>query len=177
MEITADIVERARRGDRAAMHQIYEQTVRYIGSVCSRYLGSDDDVRDTLQETYITAFGSLDKFEFRGQSSVRSWITRIAVAKSVDLIRSRSKMITVDISGAENEVEETPDISSISQQDIMKAIRELPEGYRTVLNLYVFENKSHKEISQMLGISEGTSASQYHRAKSALAAALGRKHK
>ena len=73
--------------------------------------------------------------------------------------------------------DEPPDIEAIGEADILNAIHSLPEGYRTVFNLYLFEKKSHKEIASMLGISEGTSASQYHRAKAMLAKKLKEKMK
>lgn len=166
------IVDRARKGDRSAMNQIYMQTVRYASAVCSRYLDDADDVRDMLQETYFTAFSTLDKFEYRGEKSLLGWISRIAMSKSVSLLRKKSKNIFTDVGKIPELPEEDPDVGSISQKTILKAIHSLPEGYRTVLNMYVFEEMSHAEIAQTLGISESTSASQYHRAKNALAAAL-----
>lgn len=115
-------------------------------------------------------FRSIDSFEYRGNGSLKAWITRIVVNESLKHIKQNPdfKMVAdVEIPDVPNE--EEPDLNEVSQVTIMKMIRSLPDGYRTVFNLYVFENKSHKEIAVLLGIAENSSASQFHRAKAMLA--------
>lgn len=174
-----DIIGRARRGDHTALHSIYEQTVGYVTVVCSRYVADAEDLKDLLQDVYIKAFSSLDRFSDRGEGSLRAWISRIAVNEAVDRLRKRKKLTVFneDVSMPDLEDDGPPDVDGVTEAEIMDAIRKLPDGYRTVFNLYLFEKRSHKEIATMLGISEGTSASQYHRAKAMLARMLKEKMK
>ena len=176
MSSLGDILNAIRQGDGRSKRLLYEQTARYAASVCSRYLSDDEDVKDALQETYVTIFSKLDKSDFKNKDAFMTWIGRIAMTRSIDLLRRRRKDIMAfpgDL--PDNLPDEEPDVSGIPQSTVLAAIRALPEGYRTVLNMYVFEQMSHKEIAKALGITEGTSASQYHRAKAVLAEALKNK--
>lgn len=176
MSSLGDILNAIRQGDGRSKRLLYEQTVRYAASVCSRYLSDDEDVKDALQETYVTIFSKLDKSDFKNKDALMTWIGRIAMTRSIDLLRRRRKdIIAFPGDLPDNLPDEEPDVSGIPQSTVLAAIRALPEGYRTVLNMYVFEQMSHKEIAKALGITEGTSASQYHRAKAALAEALKNK--
>lgn len=146
----------------------------YSGSltyVCSRYIIGKDDVHDVLQNSFIKMFRSIDSFEYRGNGSLKAWVTRIVVNESLKHIREHSdfKISTDEFDIPDIPDEEEPNLDEMPQAEIMEMIRALPEGYRTVFNLYVFENKSHKEIASLLGIAENSSASQFHRAKGMLA--------
>lgn len=175
-ELTEDkersLVERARKGDRGAMKRIYDCYSRYLAATCSRYLPGESDLRDVLQDSFVKIFSSLDKFEFRGEGSLKAWMRQVSVNEALKLIRRRKRNDTVeykwDLPDTQEEDPE-PDVAEIPPSVIQKMIQALPEGYRTVLNLYAFEDKSHKEIAGLLGISESTSASQLHRARALLA--------
>ena len=158
-------IRRAQDGDAKAQRRIYQAHAGYLYAVCSRYLSQDDDVKDAMQEAFIKIFTHLDSFQYRGEGTLRSWMTRIVVNESLRHLRSKTfyDESIEDVADIEEKAE--TDLGEFSAEDIHSMIRQLPDGYRTVLNLYVFEGKSHKEIGQMLGISETTSASQYHRAK------------
>jgi len=153
------------------MKQIYDCYSRYLTATCSRYLPDEDDLRDVLQDSFVKIFSSLDRFSFRGAGSLKAWMRQITVNEALKLIRSRKKVDTVEYKWdlPEKEDEEEPDVGRIPPDVLQGYIQELPEGYRTVLNLYAFEGKSHKEIAQLLGITESTSASQLHRARAILA--------
>lgn len=169
-------ISKPHRWDGKSKRLLYEQTVRYAAAVCSRYISDDEDVKDVLQETYVTIFSKLDDSSFSNKDALLSWIGRVAMSRSIDHLRRRKKdMIAFTGELPDDLPDEEPDVSNVSQSEILAAIRSLPEGYRTVLNMYVFERMSHKEIAKTLGITEGTSASQYHRAKAALAEALKKK--
>lgn len=151
--------------------QIYEQTAGFLTAVCSRYVADKDALRDVLHDVYVKAFSNMDKFEYRGEGSLRAWLSRIAVNESVSYLRrSRRLVFTDEIPDAPDET--PPDISGMDAGTIMKAIEQLPPGYRTVLNLFLIEGRSHKEIASLLGIAEKSSSSQYHRARTALARIL-----
>ena len=126
-----------------------------------------------LQDSFVKIFSSLDKFEFRGEGSLKAWMRQVSVNEALKLIRRRKRNDTVeykwDLPDTQEEDDPEPDVAEVPPSVIQKMIQALPEGYRTVLNLYAFEEKSHKEIAGLLGISESTSASQLHRARALLA--------
>lgn len=158
------------RGDDEAMRAVYSSYVRYLSAVCARYIPNDEDVKDVLQESFLRIFDGIGSFEYRGKGSLKGWLTKITVNEALKFIRRNDKIEFVDISSHQDiQPEEEPDIDSVPSSVIFQLIRELPDGYRTIFNLYVIENRSHKEIAALLGIKESTSASQLHRAKSLLA--------
>lgn len=167
-----DIVKAAVDGDRSAAKAIYEAHIGYLTAVCSRYVADDEDVRDILQECFVKIFRSLDKFRYRGKGSLRAWMTRIVVNESLKFLRDSNRNSMVEFKEnlpdtAENEDSEA-DMEDIPPAEIQRMIRSLPIPYRTVFNLYVFQDKSHREIARLLGIATGTSASCLHRAKAML---------
>lgn len=145
--------------------------MRYLSALCSRYITEDEDIKDVLQESFIKIFTSLDSFKYRGEGSLKAWITKITLNETLKFVRNNSRLPIDSIDDkdtniADGDSMETEDIPT----DVLhQFIRELPDGYRTVFNLYVIDDKSHKEIAQLLGIKENTSASQLHKAKSMLA--------
>ncbi len=165
------LVEQARNGDRTAMRQIYDCYSRYLAATCSRYLSDSGDLRDVLQDSFVKIFSSLGRFDYRGEGSLKAWMRQISVNEALKLLRKRKRTDTVEYKWdlPDKEEEEDPDVGTIPPDVIQKMIRALPEGYRTVFNLYVFEERSHKEIAGLLGITESTSASQLHRARAILA--------
>ncbi len=173
----SDIEERlivlVKQGDPAAMRKMYSTYVRYLAAVCSRYIPNDDDAKDVVQESFIRIFSGIRSFEYRGKASLKGWLTRVVVNESLRFLHHADRMKCVAISGEEHDLpEEEPDIDAIPSSVIFRLIRDLPDGYRTVFNLYVIEQKSHKEIAAMLNIKESSSASQLHRAKAMLAARI-----
>lgn len=169
------LLEQIRHGDKKAMKELYCHYSGYLNAVCSRYMACDEDVRDVLQESFIKIFGSIDKFSYKGDGSLKAWMSRIAVNESLTLLNKKEKLAIVqygpDIPDTidDNDDDEGPDTGDIPVRAIQAMIRKLPTGYRTVFNLYVFEGKSHKEIAEMLNLKESSSASQLHRAKALLA--------
>lgn len=158
------------RGDDEAMRAVYSSYVRYLSAVCARYIPNDEDVKDVLQESFLRIFDGIGSFEYRGKGSLKGWLTKITINEALKFIRRNDKIEFVDISSHQDiQPDEEPDIDSVPSSVIFRLIRELPDGYRTIFNLYVIENRSHKEIAALLGIKESTSASQLHRAKSLLA--------
>ena len=147
---------------------LYDKYVGYLTAVCARYIPDDDDVKDILQEAFIKAFQSMDRFSWRGEGSLKAWLTRIVVNDSLKALR-RKKPLSLSPTLAESVQEEEPAFEAVPLPVIQGMIRKLPDGYRTVFNLFVFEDKSHKEIASLLGIKENSSASQLFHAKAMLA--------
>lgn len=166
-----ELVRRAQRQDAASQKAIYEANVQYLAAVCRRYIKDEDEVKDILQDSFITIFSRIGRFEWRGPGSLKAWMKQILVNKALMSLRSRLRHLTVSLEDEAGEVadEEVPDTDGIPLGKLQEMIRSLPDGYRTVFNLYAIEARSHKEIAAMLGISEGASFSQYSRAKSKLA--------
>lgn len=166
------------RGDSRAMDVLYAEFADYMAGVCARYVPQPDDMRDVLQEALIKVFSSVDSFHYRGEGSLKAWLTRVVVNEALMFLRDEKKMLFVD---SEREIpdtpEEPPDTSGLTADMVDEALRQLPDGYRAVFNLYAIEGKSHKEIAELLGIKPDTSASQYHRAKAMLARLLSKRKK
>lgn len=164
-------LRKALDGDNTATEWIYRKHVRYLSALCSRYITEDEDIKDVLQESFIKIFTSLDSFKYRGEGALKAWMAKITLNETLKFVRNNSRLPIDSIDDkdtniADGDSMETEDIPT----DVLhQFIRELPDGYRTVFNLYVIDDRSHKEIAQLLGIKENTSASQLHKAKSMLA--------
>lgn len=152
------------------MRTVYATYVRYLAAICSRYIVNNEDVKDVLQDSFLKIFSGIASFEYRGRGSLKGWITKITVNETLKFLQKNNRFEFVEISEQEHDKpDEEPDVDALPSSVLFNLIRELPDGYRTIFNLYVIENKSHKEIAKLLDIKESTSASQLHRAKSLLA--------
>jgi RNA polymerase sigma-70 factor (ECF subfamily) len=175
-ETERQVIERARNGDRKAVKQIYDRFSSYLTATCARFITNENDLRDVLQDGFVKIFTSLDQFVYRGEGSLKAWARQIMVNQCLKLMRSKRRSVPImfeenlrDLEVVEDDDEGPPDIHNVPAEVLQRMIRELPEGYRTVLNLFVVEEKSHKEIASLLGITESTSASQFFRARKILA--------
>ncbi len=164
-----DIVKRFRRGDASAMDRLYAQYADYLTGICYRYITNDDDLKDVLQESFIKIFTQINSFEYRGRGSLVAWMSRIVVNESLQLLRRQKNDPLVLDTELPDLPDEDPDTDNLTPEVLTRLLRKLPEGYRTVLNLYVIEGKSHKEIAELLHIKPDSSASQLHRAKNMFA--------
>ena len=164
------LVERIRNKDQQAMRQLYLLYVEYLSSVCYRFVPSEDDAKDVLQNSFVKIFTSIPTMEYRGEGSFKGWMRKVVVNEALNYLRERKKMKWVDQDCANLLVEEEePEVDKVSPDQLHQLVCELPDGYRTVLNLHVIEGYPHKKIAEILGISEGTSASQLHHARERLA--------
>ena len=164
------LVKRLLVKEETAWKELFRAYSGNLTYVCSRYITEKEDIHDVLQNSFIKMFRSIETFEYRGSGSLKAWITRITVNESLKHIRQSADFkSTVEVEHlVDFPNDEDPDFEEIPREVIMEMIRSLPDGYRTVFNLFVFEKKSHKEIAGLLGIAENSSASQFHRAKSLL---------
>ena len=158
-----------RKGDEQAMRILYCRSVRYLSAVCSRYIYEEEDIKDVLQDAFLKIFASIKSFEYRGEGSLKGWMTKITLNETLTFIKNNSRLQFVELKQEEIDKIEEPNTEGIPPAVIHSMIRELPDGYRTIFNLYVIEGKSHKEIAELLGIKPDSSASQLHRAKAMLA--------
>lgn len=176
MNSTSDVLDeremllRVQRGDRTASAWLYRQHVRYLSAICSRYVRGDEDIRDILQEAFLKIFAAIGSFRYEGAGSVRAWMARNVLNETLRFVRQNSRLLFAEQDvEALDRADDEPETASVPTEVIYQLIRELPDGYRAVFNLYVVEGKSHKEISSLLGIKETSSASQLHHAKALLA--------
>lgn len=168
MESEKKLLDDIKGGSRDAMHRLYERYVGYAMAVALRYVPLRDDAEDVVQDSFVKVFSCISKFEYRGEGALKGWLLRIVANEAISFVRQQSRFSIVDEIPDEVE-EDDPEVERIPSAVLTKMIGELPDGYRLVLNMYVFEQKSHKEIAQQLGIKESSSASQYLRAKKMLA--------
>ena len=162
-----DIALLVAKGDRKATRAVYGDTICRMTSVCSRYVNDPDAVNDVLQESYLSIFSTIGKFQYKGEGSLLAWMTRIVVHKSVDWVKREMRRGAVELPGDIPEVidDDTADDCDLSADTIHSIIRQMPAGYRAVFNMYVLDGMSHKQIAAELGIAENSSASQLARAK------------
>ena len=162
------LVSRIKEGDRTPMRTLYDRYSGYVMAVALRYVPDRDDVQDVVQDSFVKIFTSIGSFSYRGEGSLKAWMGRIVANMSLDFLRKNKTLsFTSDLPNIADEPE--PDIGGVSDEALMSMIARLPDGYRVVLNMFVFEQRSHKEIAEQLGIKESSSASQYLRAKKLLA--------
>ncbi len=164
----AQLLERLRSKDPAASRLFYERYAGYLTAVCLRYVPDRSDTKDILQEAFIRMFDRMEDFEFRGEGSLKAWAVRIVVNGALKNLRRKKRLQFVEDLPDLPE-EEEPEVEKMPPGVIQKMIEGLPDGYRTVFNLVVFEHKSHREIAGLLGIKEDSSASQFSRARALLA--------
>lgn len=164
------LINLVKKGDAQAMRILYCRHIRYLSAVCSRYINGEEDIKDVLQNAFLKIFASIKTFEYRGDGSLKGWMARITLNETLKFIKSHSRLQFVELKQEEmDKIDEEPNTEGIPPAAIHSMIRELPDGYRTIFNLYVIEGKSHKEIANLLGIKADSSASQLHRAKAMLA--------
>ena len=156
---------------REAQKMLYEKYSRKMYSICLRYSSDTDTAQDLLQDGFMKVFASIDSFQARG--SFEGWIKRVFINLALENLRKKKSIIQTsdDVQNIPDVVDdstEEEEMYKISENELLKMIQDLPRGYSTVFNLYAIEDYSHKEIAEMLGISEGTSRSQYVRARQIL---------
>ena len=175
MELTANIirdelVERCKQGDTQSFQTLYRQYSKAMFNTSLRIVNNTADAEDVLQESFLDAFRSLHDFHYR--STFGAWLKKIVINKSINILRKRRNDL-VDMESTELQaVSEEEGIHEEEIQyrveEVKKMITRLPDGYRTVLSLYLLEGYDHEEISQILNISHNTVRTQYVRAKQKL---------
>lgn len=161
-----ELVDGCIREDRICQRMLWDRYSKKIMALCLRYSNNHEEAEDSLMEAYVKIYDNLNKFRF--QSSLETWMRRVAVNLCINKIRAR-KHIWTSISDEEYRMGYDDDaFGNLEVKQIMKLIEMLPVGYRTVFNLYAVEGYSHKEIGELLGVEEGTSRSQFSKARKSL---------
>ena len=162
------LIEGCVNSDRRAQKALYDKYSRRMMAVCLRYVKDQEDARDLLQEGFVKLYTNIHKFS--GEGSFDGWVRKIFVNSALERLRHNDILKNADDIDDVNYADMPDDesASEISSDDIMKYVRSLPDGFRTVFNLFAIEGYSHKEIGEKLNISESTSRSQYMRARKIL---------
>ena len=169
VETERQLLEAIRGGERAALRRLYDRYAGYAMAVGLRYVPDSDEVRDVMQDSFVRILIGIGQFTYRGEGSLKSWVGKIVSNRSVDYLREHQRFMTVGTIPDEPDEPDEPDIGGVPPDALTAMIGRLPANYRTVLNLYVFEQRPHREIAQLLGIKEATSSSLFFRAKKMLA--------
>jgi RNA polymerase sigma-70 factor (ECF subfamily) len=165
-----ELIEGCRKGDRAVQKALYERYCRKMMVVCLRYSKSTLEAEDILQEAFVKVFQAIK--DFRQEAKLETWITRIMVNTALNAQRKKLYLYPmVDVEEINLPTDEVS-LSGVNFSQLLEMIQGLPQGCQIVFNLFAIEGFSHKEIAEMLGISEGTSKSQYARARSLLQSKL-----
>jgi len=163
--IHAPLIEECRKGSSKAQYMLYNQYSKAMFNLAHRILNNREDAEDVLQEAFVDCFRNISSFRF--ESTFGAWLKKILVNKCINHIKKKKIDLTlcetlpVNVSDEEEEV-------VYDTGKIFRGIEKLPDGYRVILTLYLLEGYDHSEISQILGITESTSKSQYSRAKDKL---------
>ncbi len=161
------LVIKSREGDRKAQNELYRLHANAMYNICRRMIGDDDEAKDVLQDSFIDAFGKLNKLQ--KEVTFSAWLKRITINNCINALRKKKLFITgldENIEMEETNDSDTYDYQKYEAARIMRAIDKISKGCRTVLNLYLFEGYDHKEIGEILSISVSASKAQYSKAKS-----------
>ncbi len=166
-DIHREIIELSKAGNQKAQYQLYKLYSKAMFNICWRILNNREEAEDLLQESFTDAFLKLDSFRY--ESSFGAWIKRIVINKCINYTQKRKiELIYPDNIGkmdaADDEVVDYEGIE-MNVKHIHEALEKLPDGYRVIFSLYALEGYDHTEISEILGVTESTSKTQYHRAK------------
>ncbi len=159
------ILEGCLKGNLKAQRELYECFASKMLGVCTRYSANREEAKDMMHDGFIKVFTKLDTYS--GTGPLEAWMRRIFVNTALEQLRKNDILRdAVDYEGVTENLDANVDIESdLTHDELMQVINSMPPGYRTVFNLYAIEGYTHHEIAEMLLISEGTSKSQYARAK------------
>src|ERR1700761_8374534 len=162
-----ELTKRCRAGERKAQELLYKQLASKMMGVCMRYATDKMEAEDMLQNGFIRVFQKIN--DYRGDGSFEGWVRRIMVHSSIEYYRKHHKMMqAVDMDNVDEPSVDPIAASNLDAKDLIALIQQLAPGYRMVFNLYAIEGFSHKEIGEIVGITEGASKSQLSRARTIL---------
>ncbi len=168
-----EIISGCIQGNRALQKLLYEQYSSKMLGVCMRYAKDRAEAEDMLQEGFIKVFTNISRFKNEG--SFEGWIRRIMVFTAINMFKYRTRKFRESLdTGNDDAPYDDHIVEKIAAKEIVALITQMPEGYKMVFNLYAVEGYTHKEIGQILGVAEGTSKSQYARARQYMQQALAK---
>jgi len=171
------LVELCKQGDRTAQKELFVKYNKAMLAICYRYSNSQEDAKDLLQEGFIKVFSNIGKFS--GKSTLKTWMTRVFINMAINHLREpRFKFFHKSVDDTEYQLSDnTEELNNddVTTVNVLKELKNLPEKYRAVLTMYAVDNLSHKEISDLLNISESNSKARLSRARVMLQEKLSKK--
>lgn len=167
----AELVQQCQQGMNNARKELYDRYAGQMLAICLRYTGGMDVSNDLLHDGFLKVFSSISSFTYQGEGSLKAWMGRIFVNMALEYLKKKDvlrQVVPLELIAETEEDVSDDDLGEIPTDMLMRFVHELPVGYRTVFNLYTFEEKSHKEIAVLLHINEKSSSSQLSRAKALL---------
>lgn len=183
-----ELYRACKKGSKLAFQTLYERYAPHLLNTIQRYLSDIEHSKDLLHDSFLIIFKKFSSFTYKEEGSLKAWLTRLCINESLMWLRKSNRIQTFSIDDNRDslheedsvddlyDIPEEREVETISQEVLLQMIQQLPDGYRTVFNLYVFEEKSHKEIAELLGINERSSSSQLSRAKKILARSIKEWH-
>lgn len=159
------IIILCKKGKRKGQNLLYQQFSNAMFRICLRYVGNETEAEEILMNGFMKVFKNIKNFENRNKGSFPAWIKTIMVRESLDFLRRNKTMYFVEANDALQLESDTDAIQDLLAEDLFALIQEMPDGYRTVFNLYVIEGFSHQEIAEKLQISINTSKTQLRKAR------------
>lgn len=157
------------RQDNRFRKALYETYAGPMLSLCRRYVGQREAAEDLLHDGFMKVFAAIGAFEYRGEGSLSAWLRRLFTNAALSRLDARHAAVEIDVADLPDVADDADDAPpDVPPEVVMRLIGELPQGYRTVLNLFLIEGWSHRDIADRLGIKESSSASQYLRARALL---------
>lgn len=166
-----DLALQCAKGDRTAMRELYNRYAARLSALCSRYATGTAEGVDLMHDTIGKAFRNMGRFQYRGEGSLYSWLSRMAVNLCIDQLRKEGRLGIPVSEELLPEIEDPPaeEVKSIPLQDLQAMIASLPDTKRVIFNMFCVDGFSHREIAEKLGIAERTSSSLLARARKSLA--------
>jgi RNA polymerase sigma-70 factor (ECF subfamily) len=169
---TQKAIEGCRNKDRIAQKYLFDRWSEHMLMLCNRYVHNLHDAEEMMLNGFFNFFRSIDKYQHTGDDSLCAWLKKIMVNECLMFLRKKGTLKIVEEQNANYVADEVHIESKLAAAEMYKLIVSLPVGYRTVFNLYVVEGFTHKQIAELLGISEGASKSQLSKARESLKKAL-----
>jgi len=162
--LESDLVNACKKQNAKAQQLLYDKYASAMLGLCRRYVKGELEAEDVMIKGFMKVFSKIDIFE--GKGSFEGWMKRIMINEALGYLRKNKAMyLETDIEAADKEPDYDKLTTALEEKDLLRMIKELPSGYRTIFNLYAIEGYSHKEIGELLGINENTSKSQLSRAR------------
>jgi RNA polymerase sigma factor (sigma-70 family) len=162
---TAELIKETKQGSSAAQRYLFDQLSAKMLMICRRYVKNEEDAEELMLDGFYKFFKKISSFNYQGDAALYGWLKRIMINECLMFLRKKNVFTIVTEAEVEDLALPEEALNNLSANEIFNLIVQLPVGYRTVFNLYVIEGMPHKEVAELLSISEGTSKSQLSKAK------------
>lgn len=162
---TSELIKEAKRGSAAAQKYLFDKWAEKMIMVCRRYVKNEEDAEEILLDGFYKFFNKIGGFNYHGDAALYMWLKKIMINECLMFLRKKNVFSMVTEASVEHISLQEDALDKLSAGEIFNLIVQLPVGYRTIFNLHVIEGMAHHEIAEKLGIAEGTSKSQFSKAK------------